>query len=79
MDRSNSVMYCRCGFNQEQMDYQPTPEEQALFPNLTGTEFYRCLDQNQCMPELEACDSEEICLSTAVRLLFCPLLQKKRV
>jgi hypothetical protein len=48
------------------MEYQPTPEEQALFPNLTEAEFYRCVDQNQCTPELGACDEGSVCLSTGV-------------
>ena len=45
------------------MEYTPTPEEQALFPNLTTGDFFRCMAGNQCTPDQRVCDSDSICFS----------------
>lgn len=45
------------------MQYDPTPEEAASFPNMTApADFFRCIDSNECSQDLAVCEESRTCL-----------------
>lgn len=45
------------------MQYDPTPEEAAAFPNMTAPgDFFRCIDSNECSQDISVCEEGRACL-----------------
>eukprot|EP00892_Ulva_mutabilis_P009538 jgi/Ulvmu1/6957/UM033_0014.1 len=54
---------CRCPTGHDAVQYDPTPEEAAAFPNMTAPDdFFRCIDSNECSQEVAACAEGSVCL-----------------